>query len=90
MNGTTGNFFDSGGAEYLYSIMLLILSQSTAAIWCLIAVLLSVTSYLLFASPKVQSSSKAQRAKAMREAFRALEIRKELPKRSNVSQVGDL
>jgi hypothetical protein len=50
----------------------------------------SIISYFSLASPKIQpSSSKAQRAKAMRHAFKAIESRIVSSKKAKVNQVGD-
>ena len=65
--------------------------QSSPAIWSLIAVSSSIISYLFFASPKLQSSSsKAQRAKVMKQAFKAIENQTIAPKNVETSKVGDL
>ncbi|TVY35045.1 Mitochondrial amidoxime reducing component [Lachnellula subtilissima] len=62
--------------------------QSSPAMWSLIAVSSSIISYVFFASPNIQSSSsKAQRAKAMKQAFKAIENRTIAPKNVEASKL---
>ena len=64
--------------------------QSSPAIWSLVAVFASIISYFSFASPKIQSSSsKAQRAKAMKQAFKAIESQTVSPDKRKINRVGD-
>ncbi|TVY16497.1 Mitochondrial amidoxime reducing component 2, partial [Lachnellula arida] len=95
MNTSSNTEAALGASAPLYALY--VFFQSSPAIWSLIAIFSSIVSYLFLASPKIQSSSsKAERAKAMKAAFKAIENRAAAPKNvenaalSNTMQISKL
>ncbi|TVY92725.1 Mitochondrial amidoxime reducing component, partial [Lachnellula willkommii] len=89
MNTSSNTEAALGASAPLYALY--VFFQSSPAIWSLIAVFSSIVSYLFLAGPKIQSSSsKAERAKAMKQAFKAIENRAAAPKNVEVGKASVL
>ncbi|TVY30242.1 Mitochondrial amidoxime reducing component [Lachnellula hyalina] len=86
MNTSSNTETTLGASMPLYALYAFF--QSSPATWSLIAVSSSIISYLFFASPILQSSSsKAQRAKVMKQAFKAIENQTIAPKNVETSKL---